>query len=77
MSTLTEIEAAADALSLKEQKVLLAHLARQIEKSMTSAQVGGEFSIKLSKRGFPISKGSRVITPEDVARIEAEADDAL
>ncbi len=72
MSTLAEIEAAAEALP-PEQKVELFHfLAARLGAQRTA--VPEILQLKRSQRGFPISKGRVPFTSEDLARIEAEAE---
>ena len=72
MSTLTEIEAAADSLPPEEKQELLRFLAERLR-----AQRHKPLSLPLlgrSKRGFPISKGRIPFASEDVARIELESE---
>jgi len=71
MSTLTEIEAAADRLPLEEKRELMLFLAVRLRADgaqMPEPVVG----FRRSERGFPISKGRRPFTSEEVARIEVE-----
>jgi len=71
MNTLTEIEAAADRLPLEEKRELMLFLAVRLRAD--GAQMSEPvFRFRCSKRGFPISKGRRPFTSEEVARIEAE-----
>jgi hypothetical protein len=73
MSTLAEIEAAADALPPDQKKELMLFLAAQLRADGARPP---EQSVALghSKRGFPISEGRKLFTSEDVAGLEAEAD---
>lgn len=68
--SLQEIQAAADALPMDEQKLLYAHLAQRLNRS----DADGAPNRSRSRRGFPISRGRVQFGNEDVARIEAEAD---
>ncbi|CAN5239235.1 hypothetical protein BH20VER2_BH20VER2_03150 [soil metagenome] len=65
MSTLSEIEAAADALPLQEKQELMVFLAARLREETNTAT---------SKRGFPVSKGRAPFTSDDVARIDSAAD---
>jgi SOS response regulatory protein OraA/RecX len=75
MSTLSEIEAAADQLPLEQQVELLAYLARRLRTQKTSPS-REKVGFQLSRRGFPVSRGHTPFTSEDVARLEAEVDKA-
>jgi hypothetical protein len=74
MSTLDEIEAAADALPIEQQKVLYAHLAQRLDRIGVEQATRTAPSGAQSRRGFPISQGRAAFGADDVARIEAEAD---
>ena len=76
MSTLAEIEQAADELPLEEQKVLLVHLAERIGKAREKNCVPPGSACGRSRRGFPISKGRIAFTSEDVARLETDPNGA-
>ncbi len=72
MSTLVEIEAAAEALPPEQKEELFHFLAARLR----ARGMGMTESLHLtrSKRGFPISKGRAPFTSEDVARIDTEAE---
>jgi hypothetical protein len=72
MSTLAEIEAAAEALP-REQKEKLFHFLATRLRSQESRRLE-KTSFRRSRRGFPISPGRTSFASTDVARIEAEAD---
>lgn len=71
MSTLAEIEAAADNLPPEQQAELLAFLAERLRHTKTKIAAA---HFRLSRRGFPISQGRAAFTSDDVARLEAEGD---
>ncbi|HEY8902476.1 MAG TPA: hypothetical protein VIM48_02140 [Chthoniobacterales bacterium] len=71
MSTLSEVEAAADTLSLEQQAQLLDYLARRLRQS-NRTPVASIAHSRSSRRGFPISKGRASFTSEDVARMESD-----
>ena len=73
MSTLAEIEAAAEALPLEEKKELMLFLAAQLRADGAGISEQAA-AFRRSERGFPISKGREPFTSEDVAAIETEAD---
>lgn len=75
MSTLTEIEAAADALPPEQQEQLLAHLIERLH-WVGKAVAASPVPFRMSRRGFPISKGRVPFSSQDVARMEAAADEA-
>ena len=72
--SLAEIEAAADALSVEQQKALLAHLAQRLERVAGGQAMATTYSGNRSRRGFPISRGRTAFGDDEVARIEAEAE---
>jgi len=74
MSTLAEIEAAADRLPIEQQRVLYAHLAQRLERSGRGQTTFPTHVGNWSRRGFPISKGRIAFGADEVAYIEAEAD---
>jgi len=70
MSTLPEIEAAAEALSPKQKEELLRFLAESLRAD--ASKYSSFIRLARSKRGFPISKGRHGFTSADVAQIESE-----
>jgi hypothetical protein len=72
MSTLAEIESAIQMLSPQEQRDLFRDLGNRLEKlpPVTRSEARG---FRKSARGFPIVEGRAPVTPEDVARMAAEA----
>jgi hypothetical protein len=74
MSTLAEIEAAADKLPREQQEVLYAHLAQRLKRVGERQVTSGIHSGMRSRRGFPISKGRGAFGADEVAQIDAEAD---
>jgi hypothetical protein len=70
VTTLAEIEAAAEKLSSAEQAVLLAHLTARLQRSATSS---GRRRVKLPlvQCGPP---GSLAISEDLIARVDAEHD---
>jgi hypothetical protein len=71
MSTLAEIEAAAEALPREQKEKLFHFLAARLRWQGSGRLEKKSFS--RSKRGFPISRGRDFFASEDVARIgEAE-----
>lgn len=73
MSTLHEIEAAADALPLEQKQALLQFLVARLEMENAPTIANGA-ALRQSERGFPISKGRRPFDSAEVARLEAAAD---
>ena len=68
MSTIAEIEAAADKLPPEQVRELVAYLMSKLQR----ARAGGEASsAQAGRRGFPVSRGRIPFGAEDVARIEA------
>lgn len=74
MSTLAEIESAAAALPIEEQKVLHAHLGQRLERARVSEATPATSCDDRSARGFPVSQGRAAFSTDEVAKIEAEAD---
>jgi hypothetical protein len=72
MSTLDEIEAAAESLPMEQKKELLRFLAERLEAQRQNTSPIRRIS--RSKRGFPISPGRAAFTSGDVARIELETE---
>jgi len=72
MNTLTEIEAAAEALPPEQKEELMRFLARRVRAQATLRSESRPLA--RSKRGFPISEGRVPFNAEDVRQIEAEAE---
>jgi hypothetical protein len=72
MSTLSEIEAAAEALPPEQKEELLRFLADRLRRQESKSPA--QSILVHSQRGFPISRGRQEFTSADVARIESEAE---
>jgi hypothetical protein len=72
MSTLAEIEIAAESLPPEQKEELIRFLAERLRKQRTVSS--GQFRPAQSERGFPISKGREVFTSADVTRIDLETE---
>lgn len=72
MSTLDEIEAAAESLPMEQKEQLLRFLAERLEEQKQGTLPSRRLS--RSQRGFPISPGRAAFTSGDVAKIESETE---
>jgi len=71
MKSLADIEAAAEALPPEQKEELLRFLAERLQQPPSPPS--SSLKTRLSKRGFPISKGRLPFTSADVTQIESES----
>jgi hypothetical protein len=72
MTSLTEIQAAAEALPPEQKEQLMHFLAELLLEQRTNHS--RSVPLSYSKRGFPISRGRTAFTDGDVAQIDLETE---